>query len=125
MTITLRVFAFILMVIYFVAIFRLLKKKKFALKYSLLWLFGGIVMLALVIWPGILEWVAKLLGIKVASNGLFAMLNLLEIMIMISFTIVISDFSVKIKRLIQYIALLEKRIRVLETQFDGESDDND
>ncbi len=122
MSISLRVFAFVLIVVYFLTIIKLLRKKRFALKYSLLWLFAGIIMMILIIWPGILVWIAGLLGIEVASNGLFAICILLEIVIMISLTAVISDFSIRIKGLIQNIALLEKRIRELEKIQEEEHD---
>lgn len=123
MSTSVRVFALVLIVVYFIVILRLLKKSKFVLKYSLLWLFAGVVMLGLIIWPGIMEWGAELLGIEVASNGLFAICILLEVVIMISLTAVISDFSNRIKMLIQHEALLEKRIRSLEMNMKNEKKD--
>ena len=114
MSTSLRIFALVLIAIYFVVIFRLLKKKKFALKYSLLWLLAGILMLIIVIWPGVLFRGAELLGIEVASNGLFAICILLGIMIMISITSAISDFANQMKSMVQNMALMEKRIRMLE-----------
>lgn len=114
MSTSLRIFALVLITIYFVVIIRLLKKKKFALKYSLLWFLAGILMLVVVIWPDVLVWGAELLGIEVASNGLFGICILLEIMIMISITSVISDFANRMTSMIQNMALMEKRIRILE-----------
>jgi len=118
MSTSLRIFALILITIYFVVIFGLLKKKKFALKYSLLWFLAGILMLIVVVWPNVLFWGAELLGIEVASNGLFAMCILLIIMIMISITSVISDFANRMKSMIQNMALMEKRIRILEEKLE-------
>lgn len=116
MNLSLKVFALVLLTIYFVVLFKLLKKKRFALKYSLLWLFAGVVMLGITIEPQILIWFADLFGVKVASNGLFAMCIFLIVIILISVTAVISDFSIKIKSIIQHIALIEERIRILEKQ---------
>ena len=118
MSTSLRIFALVLITIYFVVIIRLLKKKKFALKYSLLWFLAGLLMLIVVIWPNVLVWGANLLGIEVASNGLFAMCILLEIMIMISITSVISDFANRMTSMIQNMALMEKRIRILEEKLE-------
>ena len=118
MSTSLRIFALVLIMIYFVVIFRLLKKQKFALKYSLLWFLAGILMLIIVIWPNVLVWGAELLGIEVASNGLFGICILLEIMIMISITSVISDFANRMTRMIQNMALMEKRIRILEEKLE-------
>jgi len=118
MSTSLRIFALVLITIYFVVILRLLKKKKFALKYSLLWFLAGILMLVVVIWPEVLVWGAELLGIEVASNGLFAICILLEIMIMISITSVISDFANRMTSMVQNMALMEKRIRILEEELE-------
>ena len=118
MSTSLRIFALVLITIYFVVILRLLKKKKFALKYSLLWFLAGILMLIVVIWPEVLVWGAELLGIEVASNGLFAICILLEIMIMISITSVISDFANRMTSMVQNMALMEKRIRILEEKLE-------
>ena len=125
MSTSLRIFALVLITIYFVVIIRLLKKKKFALKYSLLWFLAGLLMLIVVIWPNVLVWGANLLGIEVASNGLFAMCILLEIMIMISITSVISDFSNRMTSMIQNMALMENRIRILEEKLEKKGNDED
>lgn len=118
MDLSLRVFAFVLLAVYYIVIFKLLKGKKFALKYSLLWLFAGMVMFIVAIWPQILVKLAEFLGVKVATNGLFAMCIFFIVVILISITAVISDFSIRIKGLIQNIALLEERVRVLEEQIE-------
>ena len=125
MSTSLRIFALVLITIYFVVIFRLLKKQKFALKYSLLWFLAGILMLIIVIWPDVLVWGAELLGIEVASNGLFAICILLEIMIMISITSVISDFANRMKSMVQNMALMEKRIRILEEKLERKGKEDD
>lgn len=125
MSTSLRIFALVLITIYFVVIIRLLKKKKFALKYSLLWFLAGLLMLIVVIWPNVLVWGANLLGIEVASNGLFAMCILLEIMIMISITSVISDFANRMTSMIQNMALMENRIRILEEKLEKKGNDED
>ena len=118
MSTSLRIFALVLIAFYFVVIFRLLRKKKFALKYSLLWFLAGILMLIVVIWPDVLVWGAELLGIEVASNGLFAICILLEIMIMISITSIISDLANRMTSMVQNMALMEMRIRILEEKLE-------
>ncbi len=114
MSLALRIFALILVILYFTVIFVLVKKNRLLLRYSLLWFFAGAVMLVIVIWPGLLFWGAGLLNIEVPANGLFGICIILGIILMISFTVVISDFSAKIKTLVQNQALLEERIRELE-----------
>lgn len=116
MDISLKIFAFIVILFYFVVVLGFLRKKKFDLKYSLLWLLAGIIMFLVVAFPNFIIWVSGKMGIKVASNGIFAICILLEIVIMISMTAALSDFANRIKILTQNIAILENRIRKLEEQ---------
>ena len=116
MDISLKIFAFIVILFYFVVVLGFLRKKKFDLKYSLLWLLAGIIMFLVVAFPNFIIWVTGKMGIKVASNGIFAICILLEIVIMISMTAALSDFANRIKILTQNIAILENRIRKLEAQ---------
>lgn len=48
MDISLKIFAFIVILFYFVVVLGFLRKKKFDLKYSLLWLLAGIIMFLVV-----------------------------------------------------------------------------
>lgn len=123
MDISLKIFAFIVILFYFVVVLGFLRKKKFDLKYSLLWLLAGIIMFLVVAFPNFIIWVTEKMGIKVASNGIFAICILLEIVIMISMTAALSDFANRIKVLTQNIAILENRIRKLEEQIRYENEE--
>lgn len=109
-------FSLIVIFAYFLLILFLLKKKKFSLRYSLLWLFSGIVMLIFVLFPDILESVTGMFGIELASNGLFAMCIFFTILILVFLTVAVTDFSYQIKKLAQQAAIAEKRLRDLEKQ---------
>ncbi len=111
---SLRLFLSIGLMFYFLLIFSLLKRKTLSLKYTLLWIFGGFGMGILLIFPEILNWIIHIVGIKLASNGLFAMILFFVLIILISITSIVSKQSDHIKRLVQDNALLEKRIRELE-----------
>ena len=69
--ITLRVSLIIAIIIYFISIFIKLKRKQLILKYSLVWLFTGIILAIMVCFPGLLMKVANAVGIKEEMNGLF------------------------------------------------------
>ncbi len=100
--------------LYFLIVFRLLKKKNLNLKYTLLWLASGVTMLALAVFPRILSWLAALVGIYDPTNALFAFMFFCGIIILMSITAIVSKLNEKSKRLIQSVALLEKRVRELE-----------
>lgn len=113
-TTTLRVAMLIAIVIYFVLLLHLLKKKSLNLKYTLLWIFSGCLMLFLSIFPQLLNWFASLVGIYEPTNALFAIIFFCIIIILMSLTSIVSKMNEKLKRIIQTIALVEKRVRELE-----------
>ncbi len=100
--------------IYFFLVFYLLKKKMLNLKYTLLWLAAGLVMLVLTICPQILATVSALVGVFDPTNALFAVIFFCVIIILMSLTAIVSRLNERLKRLIQSDALLEKRVRDLE-----------
>ncbi|MBO5072380.1 MAG: DUF2304 domain-containing protein [Eubacterium sp.] len=103
-------------IVYFVALIVLLKKKRLALKYSLLWIFCGVLFLIAAAFPGLLVFITSLVGIEVPTNGLFAIAILFLILILMSITVIVSETSARIKTLVQKISLMEKRIRELENK---------
>ena len=110
----LQIVAIIVTIVFFFCLIRMLKKNDFALKYSLLWLLSGAIMLVLAIFPGILDWFASLIGVYSSVNALFAVLICCGIMLMISFTSIISKEKKEIVRLVQEMAVLDNRLRELE-----------
>ena len=111
---TLRVLLCIGTVLYYVLVTRLLQKKVLNLKYSLLWLVFGIIMIFFVIFPQALDVMSGLLGIYDEMNAFFTVLIAFLFVLMIALTSIVSKQSNKIKDLIQVNALLEKKIRELE-----------
>lgn len=101
-------------VVYFVTILLLLKDKKLNMKYSLLWLFTGVVMLIMVINPSLIVWFKGIVGITDNMNLLFIVLIGFLIMLVMSLTSIASRQAGRITKLIQTQGLLEKRVRELE-----------
>lgn len=111
---TLRVFLLLAVIAFLVVVVALLKGKKLSLRYTLLWLFFGLVQLLLVIFPGILGAVSRLFGIISEMNTLFVFLVGGLVILSLYLTSLASSQEEKIKRLLQDEALLEKRVRDLE-----------
>lgn len=111
-----RVVTVFFVVMYFIILIILLKRKRLALKYSLLWIFSGILFLIAVAFPELLVVLTSLVGIEVPTNGLFAISILFLILILMSITVIVSETSARIKTLVQKISLMEKRIRELENK---------
>lgn len=122
MTDLLRVFLGIAVVLYFVIIMYFLKKKTLLLKYTLLWLFSGFAMGILVLCPQLLEWFVSMVDIKTPMNGLFVVCILAILIILMSLTAIVSKQNEKIKHLVQYMAILEKKERELRERTEVESE---
>jgi hypothetical protein len=114
MTNTLKWLLVIGIVIYFMIVFNLLKKKRLQLKYSLLWMVMGIIMALLVVFPELLNLLCNLFGIIGTMNGLFCFSIGFILMLLMALTSIVSRQSSRITRLVQENALLEKKIRDLE-----------
>lgn len=107
-------FAIAAVALFFLLVFCLLKKNRLSLRYSLLWLLSGVIMLVLALFPQLLDRFARLIGIYSSVNALFAVILFCGLMLMISFTVIVSREKQEIVRSIQRMAVLEKRIRELE-----------
>ncbi|MBQ9926623.1 MAG: DUF2304 domain-containing protein [Lachnospiraceae bacterium] len=118
---TLRTSLICILIGYFIFILIFLKKKAISLKYTLLWLFAGFCMGIMVIWPQVLTWIIRIIGIESNMNGLFVLAIGFLMAILMSITSIVSRQSEKIKSLVQHIAMLEKRIRELENDHGVES----
>lgn len=114
MTTTLRIVLSCTVFIYFIIVLRLLKEKKLALKYTLLWLLLGIIMIVFVIFPQLLSILGHLVGIVDSMNALFTFSISFVFVLVMALTSIVSKQSEKIKNLVQTCALMEKRIRELE-----------
>ncbi|WP_176764434.1 DUF2304 domain-containing protein [Butyrivibrio sp. INlla18] len=114
-----RRFQFIIIffcVCFFVVIFRLLRKKELLLKYTLVWLFMGVVLTVFAIFPNLVGKMANAIGIYLDVNFLFFMLIGLLMCVVISLTIIVSRMNLRNKRLTQALALMERRLRELEKE---------
>ncbi len=111
---TLRVLLTVAVLAYFAIVLILLKNKALTLKYSLLWIAAGICMGLLVIFPGALKKVTYLIGIANEMYGLFAIALGFLICLSMALTSIVSRQTAKIRRLIQTVGMLVKRIWDIE-----------
>lgn len=103
---------------YLAIIVVLIKKEQLNLKYTLLWLFSGVVMILLACIPQIAVGLSKLLGIETPANTIFIIEALFALLIILSLTSIASTQMLRIRRLTQTQAILEKRVQDLEKKVD-------
>lgn len=123
MTPTLRVTLILAIIVYFVIILKLLKDKALSLKYSLLWLFSGAVMLIMIAFPHLLNLCAELVGIQSNMNALFIFFIAFILIILMSLTSIATRLNRKLRIVIQETAIMEKRIRDLEKKLSNYEED--
>lgn len=111
---TLRITLCVAVICYFIIILHYLKNKMLELKYTLIWLIAGVVMGIMVLFPDLLLKFVHLLGVQSNMNGLFILAIAFCIMVLMTLTSIVSRTSIKLRAMIQEIAMLEKRIRELE-----------
>lgn len=114
MNISLRLTLIVALLIYYVVLFYLLRKRALTLKYTLLWIISGIVMILVVAFPALFEKLMRVIGVVEMTNGLFAVVCFAILIILISITSIVSKMNEKMRQLIQQCAMYEKRIRELE-----------
>lgn len=117
---TLRIVLLVGIVLYFIILGGLLKKRRLQLKYTLLWIVMGLIFLLMAIFPNILVGLRNLLGFQDNMNTLYVILIGFIIILVMAVTSIVSHQSESIKKLAQENALLEKRIRELEGDKDSE-----
>ena len=102
--------AFLMMTIYFI------RKKGLDLYRSLLWLFMAVLFLVLSLFPGIVTFFSRLIGIATASNAIFLIIIFFLLVVSLSMSAALSRHHMRIKRLVQSLALLERRVYMLEEE---------
>ncbi|MDD6352298.1 MAG: DUF2304 domain-containing protein [Lachnospiraceae bacterium] len=114
MAVEIRIFLLAAVILYFMEIIHLLKKKRLNLKYSLLWLAVGVLMILFIIFPEIISAFSNLLHFQSSMNALYILLIGFLVIICVALTSIVSNQNRHIKRLTQNAALLEERIRRIE-----------
>ena len=108
MSIRIRVFVIVCMLLILFNIIRLMSKKKIDYKYGLGWSLVDIIVIVLAAWPGLLGWIAKVTGVIAPVNMLFFLGFILALTIIFSLSVTVSKLQDKVNRLSQEIAIMKK-----------------
>lgn len=93
----------------------LVRRNRLKEKYSLLWFLTSAVLLTLTLKRDWLEVFAQFVGIYYAPSALFLLLVFFMLLILVHFSTVISQLLQDKQRVVQELALLEARVRELES----------
>ena len=116
MPLPLHLFLIACVAIFFIVLLRYLIKRKLNLKYSLIWILASMVMLIGVIFPQIIIYLCSLVGIQSPANAAFFVAIMFLFILVMMLTAIVSHMNLRVYRNTQTQAILEKRVRELETR---------
>ncbi len=109
MSTNLKIISILFSIVLILIVLLFVRKGKITIKYSLVWLASTFVLLILSVFPNVLIWLTKIIGIQVASNLIFALIIGILLIVCISLTIIVSSQTEKIRILIQEVSLLKEK----------------
>ncbi|KPK77159.1 MAG: hypothetical protein AMJ89_02945 [candidate division Zixibacteria bacterium SM23_73] len=92
----------------------LIRKKKLKEEYAILWIAIIFVFLIFAIFRGLIDYISNLLGIYYQPASLFIILIVGLFLLVLHFSIVISDLKTKINKLVITLTLLEEEMSKLK-----------
>jgi hypothetical protein len=122
MTFSVRLFIFLSGVLLFITIFELVRRKKFREELSLGWLLVGLGVMLSSFADLVIDPLALKLGVSYPPALAFIIVILLLVLVMLYFSIAVSDLKGRTKELSQKIALMEYRLRNVHKENENPSD---
>jgi hypothetical protein len=108
-----RIVAAVLALAFMLLILDLIRRDRLQERYAVIWLLAGFGMLAGAAFPGLLEFVADLMGVRDTNVALFSIVLLLLLGLALNFSVLMSRQADQITRLAQELALEKARAQRL------------
>lgn len=96
-----RIVAAVLAIFFMLLILDLIRRDRLQERYSVIWFVAGLGMLAGAAFPGLLEFVADLMGVRNTNVALFSIVLLLLLGLALNFSVIMSRQAAQITRLAQ------------------------
>jgi hypothetical protein len=109
-----RILAAVLAILFMLLILELIRRDRLQERYSVIWFVAGLGMLAGAAFPGLLELVADLMGVRNTNVALFSIVLLLLLGLALNFSVIMSQQAAQITRLAQERAIERARAQEQE-----------
>jgi hypothetical protein len=109
-----RILAAFLAILFMLLILELIRRDRLQERYSVIWFVAGLGMLAGAAFPGLLELVAELMGVRNTNVALFSIVLLLLLGLALNFSVIMSQQAAQITRLAQERAIERARAQATE-----------
>jgi hypothetical protein len=116
-----RIVAALIALAFMLMILELIRRDKLQERYSVIWLLAGAGMLAGAAFPGLLEFIADLMGVRDTNVALFSIVLLLLLGLALNFSVLMSRQADQITRLAQELALEKARAQVVQAPPNGDA----
>ena len=116
MTLKIRILFIIFLIIVLIGIIGMVRKRRLELKYVLIWMGCDILLIILMIFPGILTWISRVMGIYDPMNAIIFLGFLFVLIIIFSLTVALSHATDEIRRLTQILAILPEEMKEKEPE---------
>ena len=102
--------------IFLLIVIDLVRRRKMLEQYSALWILIGIGCLSVIWLMPLLEWLNRLIGAGSTTSTILFIGVFMSLLLNLQLSLKITDFSFKIKNLVQEISILTNRIQELEDE---------
>ena len=99
-----------LLILLFIIIY-MVRQRSLELKYVLVWLIGDVIMMIVVGFPGVLDWLAVKMGIYSVANMVFLLAFLLAISVCFSLTVALSRLSASVRKMAQIVSMIPDEVK--------------
>ena len=124
-----RVIAAALAILFMLLILDMIRRDRLQERYSVIWFVAGLAMLAGAAFPGLLKFVADLMGVRDTNVALFSIVLLLLLGLALNFSVIMSKQAAQITRLAQERAIERAREQgareALERRLNGAAETED
>ena len=114
-----RILAAIIAIAFMAMILELIRRHRLQERYSVIWFLAGLAMLAGAAFPGLLEVVADVMGVRDTNVALFSLVLLLLLGLSLNFSVIVSRQAEQITRLAQERALERAKAERRRPERDG------
>jgi hypothetical protein len=111
-----RVLAAVIAIFFMLLILELIRRDRLQERYSVIWFVAGLGMLLGAAFPGLLELVADLMGVRNTNVALFSIVLLLLLGLALNFSVIMSRQAAQITRLAQERAIERADRQAAETR---------
>jgi hypothetical protein len=120
-----RIIAAALAILFMVWILDLIRRDRLQERYSVVWFVAGLAMLAGAAFPGLLKFVADLMGVRDTNVALFSIVLLLLLGLALNFSVIMSRQAAQITRLAQERAIERAREQAAREALEKQLPDGD